>query len=170
MRIWSRVKWLNFCKQKTHAVDQHQRRISRDGEVVTDSRPSRQSNRRRTISGGMIPKIQCALDAVHGGVKSAVIVDGRVPHATFWDFHHEGVGTLISRDFRFYFELAVGIKWHGYGVCFYSKVSIAGGNFGGAKWVERLEVLFYWVVSLDWNAEQIRFYVLIIWAFSVPVY
>lgn len=52
-----------------------------------------------TISGGMIPKIQCALDAVRGGVKSAVIVDGRVPHATLLEiFTNEGVGTLISRE------------------------------------------------------------------------
>lgn len=50
-----------------------------------------------TISGGMIPKISCALDAVKGGVKSAVIVDGRVPHATLLEvFTDQGVGTLIS--------------------------------------------------------------------------
>ncbi len=47
----------------------------------------------------MIPKIQCALDAVRSGVKSAVIVDGRVPHATLLEiFTNEGVGTLISRE------------------------------------------------------------------------
>ena len=47
----------------------------------------------------MIPRIQCALDAVRSGVKSAVIVDGRVPHATLLEiFTNKGVGTLISRD------------------------------------------------------------------------
>ena len=51
-----------------------------------------------TIAGGMIPKVQCT-DAVRSGVKSAVIVDGRVPHATLLEiFTNEGVGTLISRD------------------------------------------------------------------------
>lgn len=50
-----------------------------------------------TISGGMIPKISCALEAVRNGVKSAVIVDGRVPHATLLEvFTDQGVGTLIS--------------------------------------------------------------------------
>ena len=51
-----------------------------------------------TISGGMIPKISYALEAVKSGVKSAVIVDGRVPHATLLEvFTDKGVGTLISR-------------------------------------------------------------------------
>ena len=51
-----------------------------------------------TISGGMIPKISYALEAVKNGVKSAVIVDGRVPHATLLEvFTDKGVGTLISQ-------------------------------------------------------------------------
>lgn len=50
-----------------------------------------------TISGGMLPKIGCALDAVKGGVASAHIVDGRVPHAVLLEiFTDEGVGTLIT--------------------------------------------------------------------------
>ena len=75
--------------------------LGRDGEVVTGLTPKKVDKliEDGTISGGMIPKIQCALDAVRGGVKSAVIVDGRVPHATLLEiFTNEGVGTLISRD------------------------------------------------------------------------
>jgi acetylglutamate kinase len=50
-----------------------------------------------TIYGGMLPKIQCALDAVKGGVTSAHIIDGRVPHAVLLEiFTDQGVGTLIS--------------------------------------------------------------------------
>ena len=50
-----------------------------------------------TIYGGMLPKIQCALDAVKAGVTSAHIIDGRVPHAVLLEiFTDEGVGTLIS--------------------------------------------------------------------------
>lgn len=50
-----------------------------------------------TIYGGMLPKIQCALDAVKSGVESAHIIDGRVPHAVLLEiFTNEGVGTLIS--------------------------------------------------------------------------
>lgn len=52
-----------------------------------------------TIHGGMLPKIQCALDAVHSGVTSAHIIDGRVSHATLLEiFSDQGVGTLITND------------------------------------------------------------------------
>jgi acetylglutamate kinase len=52
-----------------------------------------------TIHGGMLPKIQCALDAVKGGVTSAHIIDGRVSHSTMLEiFTDEGVGTLITND------------------------------------------------------------------------
>lgn len=50
-----------------------------------------------TIYGGMLPKIRCALDAVHAGVRSAHIIDGRVEHALLLEiFTNEGVGTLIQ--------------------------------------------------------------------------
>ena len=50
-----------------------------------------------TISGGMLPKISCALDAVKSGVTSAHIIDGRVPHAVLLEtFTDEGMGTLIT--------------------------------------------------------------------------
>ena len=50
-----------------------------------------------TIYGGMLPKIRCALDAVKGGVGSAVIVDGRVVHSTLLEiFTDAGVGTQIT--------------------------------------------------------------------------
>lgn len=49
-----------------------------------------------TIAGGMLPKVRCALDAVRSGVKSAHIIDGRVPDATLLEiFTDEGVGTLV---------------------------------------------------------------------------
>jgi len=51
-----------------------------------------------TIRGGMIPKIQCALDAVNAGTESACIIDGRVPHAVLLELlTNEGVGTLIKK-------------------------------------------------------------------------
>ena len=50
-----------------------------------------------TISGGMLPKANYALDAVNSGVKSAHIIDGRVPHAVLLEvFTDQGVGTLIK--------------------------------------------------------------------------
>jgi acetylglutamate kinase len=50
-----------------------------------------------TISGGMLPKISCALEAVKSGVSSAHIVDGRVAHAVLLEiFTDEGMGTKIT--------------------------------------------------------------------------
>ena len=52
-----------------------------------------------TISGGMLPKVQCALDAVRGGVAAATIADGRVAHATLLEvFTEAGSGTMIRPD------------------------------------------------------------------------
>ncbi|MDH3871328.1 MAG: acetylglutamate kinase [Gammaproteobacteria bacterium] len=49
-----------------------------------------------TIHGGMLPKINCALSAVHSGVNAAHIIDGRLEHAVLVElFTDEGVGTLI---------------------------------------------------------------------------
>ena len=51
-----------------------------------------------TISGGMLPKIACAVDAVKAGVNAAHIIDGRVEHAVLVElFTDQGVGTLIRR-------------------------------------------------------------------------
>lgn len=50
----------------------------------------------KTISGGMIPKVSCCLDALHGGVKETHIVDGRIPHAILLEiFTDAGIGTQI---------------------------------------------------------------------------
>ncbi len=52
-----------------------------------------------TISGGMIPKISTALEAVKNGVKSSHIIDGRVEHALLLEIlTDEGVGTLIKAN------------------------------------------------------------------------
>ena len=48
------------------------------------------------IAGGMIPKVQCALDAIAGGVKKVHVVDGRVEHAMLLEvFTDQGIGTEI---------------------------------------------------------------------------
>ena len=50
-----------------------------------------------TISGGMLPKVNYALDAVLSGVRTAHIIDGRVAHAVLLEvFTDQGVGTLIK--------------------------------------------------------------------------
>lgn len=55
------------------------------------------------LKGGMIPKVQCAMDAVQGGVKKVAILDGRIPHAVLLElFTDSGIGTEIvaSRPLR----------------------------------------------------------------------
>jgi acetylglutamate kinase len=50
-----------------------------------------------TIQGGMIPKVECCLAALHGGVARAHIVDGRILHAILLEiFTDGGVGTLLT--------------------------------------------------------------------------
>jgi len=52
-----------------------------------------------TITDGMLPKIQCALDAISGGAHSVHIIDGRVNHALLLEiFTNSGVGTLITAN------------------------------------------------------------------------
>ena len=51
------------------------------------------------ITGGMLPKVRCAVDVVRAGVTSAHIIDGRVPHSTLLEiFSDEGIGTLITNQ------------------------------------------------------------------------
>ena len=53
--------------------------------------------RQGIISGGMIPKVQCCVEAVRRGVKQSIIIDGRIPHAILIDMlTSEGVGTLFK--------------------------------------------------------------------------
>jgi len=50
-----------------------------------------------TISRGMVPKVDCCALALDGGVQSATIIDGRLPHAILVElFTDEGVGTMIT--------------------------------------------------------------------------
>ncbi|TDL77676.1 acetylglutamate kinase [Palleronia sediminis] len=69
-----------------------------DGEVISEITPEaiRALTEDGTISGGMIPKTQTALDAIDGGVRAVVILDGRVPHAALLELYTQGgAGTLI---------------------------------------------------------------------------
>ncbi len=71
-----------------------------DGNLLTglDARQVERLIENGTIHGGMLPKIRCALEAVHAGVRTAHIIDGRVEHAVLLEiFTNEGVGTLIRR-------------------------------------------------------------------------
>ncbi len=51
------------------------------------------------ISGGMIPKVDCCIDAIGKGVKNVVIMDGRVPHSILMELlTNEGAGTWLRGD------------------------------------------------------------------------
>ena len=49
------------------------------------------------ISGGMIPKIDCCIDAINAGVQNVIIMDGRVPHSILMELlTDEGAGTMVT--------------------------------------------------------------------------
>ena len=51
------------------------------------------------ISGGMIPKVDCCIEAINRGVKNVIIMDGRVPHSILMEIlTDEGAGTMVSKD------------------------------------------------------------------------
>lgn len=54
---------------------------------------------RGIIAGGMIPKVQCCVESVTGGVGRTHIIDGRIPHAILLEvFTREGVGTMVINE------------------------------------------------------------------------
>ena len=54
--------------------------------------------REGVISGGMIPKIDCCVEAVRSGVQSAIILDGRVQHSILIELlSNEGIGTMLTQ-------------------------------------------------------------------------
>ncbi|MEP2474813.1 MULTISPECIES: acetylglutamate kinase [Roseobacteraceae] len=72
-----------------------------DGNVVTDLSAGqiREMTTVGTIAGGMIPKTETALAAIDGGVRAAVILDGRAPNACLLElFTEHGAGSIIRAD------------------------------------------------------------------------
>ena len=51
------------------------------------------------ISGGMIPKVDCCIEAIHEGVENVIIMDGRVPHSILMEIlTDEGAGTMVMKE------------------------------------------------------------------------
>ena len=51
------------------------------------------------ISGGMIPKVQCCVDAINLGVRKVFVIDGRIPHSIIIEvLTDEGIGTMFVKD------------------------------------------------------------------------
>lgn len=60
------------------------------------------------IKGGMIPKVDCCVQAIEEGVTNVHIIDGRKPHSILYEaFANEGIGTTVGKD-----QPSVGIKWN----------------------------------------------------------
>lgn len=58
-----------------------------------------------TISDGMIPKVQCCLEAIDMGVNRVIIMDGRVEHSLLIEtLTDEGAGTMVAEDFNYDYE------------------------------------------------------------------
>lgn len=75
---------------------------NKEGDVLTEitSQQIRDFTADGTIAGGMIPKTETALDAIDGGVRAVVILDGRVPNAVLLElFTEHGAGSLIRAHF-----------------------------------------------------------------------
>jgi acetylglutamate kinase len=73
----------------------------RDGKLLQSLTAAEIARLRETevISGGMIPKVECALAALSGGVGKVLVIDGRVQHAILLEvFTDSGVGTEILRS------------------------------------------------------------------------
>ena len=72
-----------------------------EGDVLTQITPAQIADliADGTISGGMIPKVQTAIDALQNGVRAAVILDGRAPNACLLElFTDHGAGSIIRAD------------------------------------------------------------------------
>ena len=73
--------------------------LDSEGKLVTDVTPKQidEMVSDGTLSGGMLPKINSALDAARNGVKSVHVIDGRVEHALLLEIlTSHGVGTMIK--------------------------------------------------------------------------
>jgi acetylglutamate kinase len=74
--------------------------LDRDGKLIPrlTAAEARRLISEGTISGGMIPKIENAIEAVESGVEAAVILDGRIPHVLLLElFTEHGAGTMITQ-------------------------------------------------------------------------
>ncbi len=72
--------------------------IDKQEQLLTGLKPSQVDSliADGTIHGGMLPKVNCSLDAIRSGVKTAHIIDGRIEHAVLLElFTDAGIGTLI---------------------------------------------------------------------------
>jgi acetylglutamate kinase len=74
--------------------------LNTDGELISSLTVAEAADAMQdeTLRGGMIPKVQCSVDAVQAGVGKVHIIDGRIPHAILLEmFTDAGIGTEIIK-------------------------------------------------------------------------
>ncbi|NLI81513.1 MAG: acetylglutamate kinase [Deltaproteobacteria bacterium] len=74
--------------------------LNKAGELISSMTfaEAAESIQDETLKGGMIPKVQCAMDAIQAGAEKVHIIDGRIPHAILLEiFTDAGIGTEIVR-------------------------------------------------------------------------
>ena len=60
---------------------------------------ARQLMEEGVITGGMIPKVECCMEAIKAGVKKVFVIDGRIPHAILVEtLTNEGIGTMFVKE------------------------------------------------------------------------
>ena len=90
-----------LCAEKLLLLTNTSGLLSKDDELLTGLSLTEVNSliEDGTIYGGMLPKIQCAMDALNGGVNSAHIIDGRVPHVVLLELlTDKGMGTQLLRS------------------------------------------------------------------------
>ena len=88
------------CKTTDAAKLQTRSQIGEDPadpeSVISETTASEVEAALPAMSGGMRPKLQACVDAIHGGVHSAHIIDGRLPHSLLLElFTDAGIGTKV---------------------------------------------------------------------------
>lgn len=74
--------------------------LTKDGSLISSMTlaEAAEAIQDETLKGGMIPKVQCAMDAIQAGAQKVHIIDGRVPHAILLEiFTDAGIGTEIVK-------------------------------------------------------------------------
>ena len=77
--------------------------LDKDGQLITslDEKEVVKLKLNKTITGGMLPKVDACLEAIKSGVKSAQIIDGRVEHSLLLElFTSDGIGTMITKKMK----------------------------------------------------------------------
>ena len=72
--------------------------LGKDGKLISsvNAYKVRKLIKQGIISGGMIPKVKCGLHALRKGVKTAHIIDGKIPHCILLElFTDSGIGTMV---------------------------------------------------------------------------